>query len=241
MARRIDDVKAKVKKLLELAADQEGKPEADRAMEKAFELMARYGVDERDLTAPNADDEVINRRFDIKGPYGRVQATLLATIARALHCEAIRHVCKRPTVIWVMVFGLRRHVERVEMLYSLLNPRMAILAQKVSSDPVYGSAQQTARLRRSFMNGFIAEMGRRLTVAEEAVTGADERFAVAVINDEDRAKIARNEFYGCGDSGFSSVKSTARFDPDAYGMGALAARSQDIGHDRLPQRPALSG
>ena len=46
MARDTDDLKSRVQKLLNQAADREGTPEGDTFYEKAFDLMARYGFDE---------------------------------------------------------------------------------------------------------------------------------------------------------------------------------------------------
>ena len=84
--RDIDKIKEKVQKLLNLAADRAGTPEGDSFYEKAFALMAAYGFDERDLTAPDEGDVVAHKHYEFAGAYSDMQSRLLLAIAQALHC-----------------------------------------------------------------------------------------------------------------------------------------------------------
>lgn len=164
----IDKVKERVQKLLNQAADRAGTAEGEVFYQKAFDLMAAYGFEERDLRNHSDADEVIMRTFALSGAYTDMQASLLLNVCSALHCVAYMESARRSRkVSAVTAFGLRRHVERAEMLYAVLNPQMAAGAQQVSGNRVLGVATVVAR--RSYMGGFISVVADRLQAAEGSV------------------------------------------------------------------------
>ena len=87
---RCGDVREKVRKLLNQAADREGTPEGDVFRDKAFALIAQYGLDPAKLGDPTdagAEMKVVD--LDMSGAYQRQQIGLLNALARALHCEVV--------------------------------------------------------------------------------------------------------------------------------------------------------
>lgn len=117
-------IERKIKGLLAQAADREGTPEGDAFRDKAFSLMAQYGVEQ--ATLPNADaDDIANTAISLSGCYTDMQAILLAAISQALHCRSLSWKQRGSTrVSRTIVYGRRCHLDRVTMLFSLLNPQM---------------------------------------------------------------------------------------------------------------------
>lgn len=221
MARGQESIKDKVRKLLNQAADQEGTPEAALFYDKAFSLMAHHGFDERDLGGDGAQRGMERLDTDFAGSYSDMQMNLLNTLAHALHCVAV--ASRRPRAVGVVsgsVFGLRPHVERVDLLFTLLNPMMAGFA---------AGAGSTVAQRRSFMAGFAAETGRRLTEAEAEVGREHQGYGLALIDDREQARAFMEESV----DGVASHRRRARLDADAYTRGASAARNADLGQTRL--------
>lgn len=221
MVRSQESIRDKVRKLLNQAADQEGTPEAAVFYDKAFSLMARHGFDERDVAS--GEDIRGRQRLDIEfqGSYSDMQMNLLNTLADALHCVAV--AMRRPRAVGVVsgsVFGLRAHVERVDLLFALLNPTMAGLSLGAGS-----SVSQ----RRSFMAGFAAETGRRLADAETQVSEEHAGYGLALIDDREQARSFMEESV----DSVANHRRKARLDADAYTRGASAARTTDLGQTKL--------
>lgn len=154
------DIAAKVKKLLAKAADQQGKPEGEVYYQKAFDLMARYGISEAEL-AEGEPDENTHVRFTLEGSYTDMKKELVGAIAVGLRCAIVyQPVYKSTRVEWVDVYGLRRNVERIELLYAMLVGVMAALAEESAQrrEPWVSAASQ----KRSFMLGFANGIRRRL-------------------------------------------------------------------------------
>ncbi|WKD56865.1 hypothetical protein CAPI_01455 [Corynebacterium capitovis DSM 44611] len=234
-----DKVRDKVAKLLNQAADRAGTPEGDAFYDKAFALMAEYGFSERDVSKPDDGDDVVRRTFDFTGSYTDKQAALLFAIAVALHCAGFQ--CKMPRstkVVSATVFGLRRHAERVEVLYALLSPGMALGAQRVKHCG-YGDASTVVK-RRSFMAGFARSVGERLSSAERTVADRDTRYSLALMSDSERADKARDEFASREGFFLGSYRSSCAIDGVSYGDGLEAGRAVDLGQTRMPSRRAIS-
>lgn len=220
-------MKEKVRKLLAQAADQEGTPEAALFYSKAFSLMARYGFDERDLGSGAADGGLRELNVVLRGSYTDMQMNLLNILADCLHCVAV--AVRRPRAVGVesgTVFGLGVHIDRVEMLFSLLNPAMAGRAY---------DAGATVSERRSYMAGFAAEIGRRLRIAEADMGEQRPGYGLALIDDRERARSFMEESVGR----VSSHRRRGRLDARAYTRGASDARSADLGQSRVAQVKSL--
>ena len=235
--RDIDKVKEKVQKLLNQAADREGTPEGDTFYAKAFRLMASYGFDERDLTSPDEGDEVIHKVFDISGHYSDMQARLLLAVAGALHCTGFMTPVRYSTrADSVTVFGLRRHIERISMLFSLLLPVMFAGAKRLTAAE---SRESVVVRRRSFMTGFAAKIGERLAEAENTVAEHDGGYGLVLIDDHLAAEAARDEYAWEHGLIFGSNRRARSFDRHAYFRGQDAGALTDLGQTRVQSRPAL--
>ena len=236
--RDIEKVKEKVQKLLNLAADRSGTPEGDSFYEKAFALMAAYGFDERDLTQPDEGDQTAHKHYEFSGAYSDMQSRLLLSIAQALHCTGFYQGVPQSTrVKSADIFGSRRHMERVDLLYSMLLPVMIAEARRVESD---GWASAVVR-RRSFMRGFAATVAERLENAERTVTPADSPYALALVDDAVEAERARDA-YAATQGLYVKVGGNRRcgtLDADAYYRGQDAGGMTDLGQTRVQSRRAL--
>lgn len=245
-----DKIKQRVQKLLNQARDQEGTPEGDAFYARAFELMAQYGYEQRDLRDNDDGSEVGQRAYEFSGAYTDMQANLLLTIARALHCSGFtQRVYNSTRIKDAVIFGCARHLERVDMLYALevpgervdmlyalLQPAMLADAQLVRASHWGESAVVR---RRSFMSGFASSIGTRLAAAEKTVEDSDSGYGLVLLGDYDKAAAARDEFAAAEGFVLSGYSSKRSFDPDAYSAGHAAGERSDIGQTRVRARPAL--
>lgn len=235
--RDIDKIKDKVQKLLNQAADRQGTPEGDSFYTKAFDLMATYGFDQRELGAPDDGDEVMHKTYRFAGAYTDMQSRLLFAIARALHCTGFFQGVRNSTrVEEATIFGLRRHMERVDMLYSLLAPVMLTGARRLRAA---SWAESTVVIRRSFMTGFAATIEHRLTQAEETIAQGDQGYALALIDDSLAADIARDAFVHQAGLFLGSKSQHRSLNAEAYFQGRDAGDMTDLGQTRVNARPAL--
>lgn len=238
--RNIDSIKNRVQKLLDKAHDQQGLPEGDLCLAKAVDIMARYGFDERDLKTPNNDDEIISRAYKFAGAYTQQQGHLLLGIAEALHCKGFIMARAHSNALEsATVFGARRHIERVDLLYTLLNPMMLTLAQRADVVDLNTIGASTVVRRRSFMRGFIHRLANRLREAEGTVADDGGQYAVALRDDAERARSAYDEHLAGIGVKFRRP-SRVQFDRHSADNGAAAADTTDIGQARVSNRPALT-
>lgn len=161
----------RIRKLFAKAESVAGTPEAEVLLERAYALLAKYGVDE--ALARSAPDEgpaeVIVLDHVVSGRYVPDQVGLVAALAGALHCRAVVETRVDGTRV-VHVVGVRRHVERVGMLAGALCGVM--LAAAARQRPAPGVSAVTHR--KSFMTGFAFEVGRRLAAAEQGAVAASD-------------------------------------------------------------------
>lgn len=228
----IDRIERKIRGLLAKAKDQDGTPEGDAFRRKAFDLMARYGVDEAALGSPEGA-EVVRVEVRLPGAYTGSQASLLVHLAAALHC-ATAQVGGGVRVQSVELFGRKRHTDRVMMLWSILNPQMLAAANKAarragsSSSPVF---------KRSFMRGYIYAVYVALEEAEKGATAdAGRSHEVAVISDQDKAQEAMRAMYG---GRLRSSRDGGRNDWNAVHSGSQEGSRADIGRTRVGGRAAI--
>lgn len=231
-------VRQKVQKLLNQAEDREGTPEGDLFYAKAFALMAEHGFAERDLDAAGGDADVTHTTISFTGSYTDMQNNLLWAIANALHCSGFSNRKRRsPSIINSIVFGDRRHLDRVEMLYSMLNPMMLSAAKRLEVEPWRGESLVVKR--RSFMEGFATTIGARLEDAEDDVSDSDGRYALVLVRDLDKAHAARDEYIASKGLALGQYNRKFSFDADAWGQGVNAGKMADIGQDRIAGQLAL--
>lgn len=237
-ATSIDKVKERVHKLLNQAADQEGSPEGETFYRKAFELMANYGFEERDLARPDDDVEVMRKQYSFSGTYTDMQARLFADVAGGLHCVVFYNKNYGGTSVnSATVFGVRSHVERLDVLYSLLLPQMLAGARYVKGDPAAGLGTVVAR--RSYMRGFSATIFERLCAAESAVAESSDGYSLALISDYEKACDARDAFAAEQGLFLTPERSAGAVHCESFAMGASDAAVSDLGQTRVRARPAL--
>ncbi|AGS34726.1 hypothetical protein B841_06265 [Corynebacterium maris DSM 45190] len=241
MARDTDDLKSRVQKLLNQAADREGTPEGDTFYEKAFDLMARYGFDERDLAAPGAgEDGMTSRAYEFSGSYTDMQMQLLNCISSGLHCVALGVRRPRATSITTgTVYGVARHVERVDLLFAILKPKMIALAMNLSEDLDDPLAASLVARRRSFMHGYSNAIFRRLKQAEARIEESQPGYGLALIDDAARAREYMDEMLAGSDGYVTNHRSRRKLDAAAFAAGGAEASRADLGQRRFGGRRAI--
>lgn len=155
----------RVRKLFAKAESVAGTPEAEALLERAYALLAKYGVDEAlARSGPGAQPtEVTVLDHVVSGKYQPDQVGLVASLAAAMHCRAVTSTRGNGTRV-VHIVGVRRHVERVGMLAGALTAVMLVAAARQRPGPGVSSVTH----RKSFMTGFAFEVGRRLAAAESS-------------------------------------------------------------------------
>lgn len=175
-----DPILAKVRKLLAKAEDPAATPEeAETYTAKAAQLVADYGIDQALLAAADpARDPVGDRVVVLDAPYAADKSDLLAAVAVALRCRAVRR--RRDDGggrrLSLHLFGHDSDLDRVEVLFTSL---LLQAAQGMSRTPV-PPWEHKAAFRRSWLAGFTAAIHRRLVAAErQAAQQAESRFEAA--------------------------------------------------------------
>ncbi|ANE05447.1 DUF2786 domain-containing protein [Corynebacterium crudilactis] len=228
-------IERKIRGLLAKAADQEGTPEGDAFQAKAFELMAHYGVEESQVNGDESS-QLIAESISLGGAHTPMQFRLLSSISEALSCTIVGTGNGRK-ITKVTIFGRRRHVERVMMLFTILNPQMATGATKAAKTANNPWGETTAVLKRSWMRGFIYSIGQRLkniekTVVEEATaqgTGTE----ISLVDDLRAAEeMAEKEH-----PDRKTLTTRARYDAELVQKGSDSAENTDIGQTRINKQP----
>ncbi|AXH46821.1 hypothetical protein SEA_ACOLYTE_78 [Mycobacterium phage Acolyte] len=206
----------KVAKLLRQAEDVAGTPEEAVFQAKAFELISKYGLEMAQVHATKEGLDIselpdaIKWSTKIEGKYVAQQALLLHGIAMALHCKTVYRSSKYDGYT-LFVFGVERHVERVQFLWSILRPQMLRLVDKVRPETMHhrekfdwrtgeyrtvSGAGQVKSYRRAWIAGFAQTVGERVRAEEnKAVEGAGGGALVLYRDDKQRAAVALREAF----------------------------------------------
>src|SRR5436305_15001867 len=160
--------------LLAKAESRAGTPEGDLFEERAFQLLAKHGIEHADIkVGRTVDDAVMREDYSLTGSFLHQQIMLLAAIASALHCTTAYWQCS-PTSATVEVYGAPRHLERVRILYPPLRSRMLGHAADALQPATPGVAPHDPEI--SWMHGFSLGIRARLQAAEAAAPAeADQR------------------------------------------------------------------
>lgn len=199
----------KVAKLLRKAESVAGTPEEAVYRDRAFALIAEYGLAEamvraaRDGTtdsddADNGAPKVVERVFIVTSKYGSHQ--ILSFLGNALHCKGVhwksgKTGCPRETVKMAL-FGMPDHIERVHFLWDLLQPQaLRALDLLPEDDSWYSTASE---FRRSWVVGYALGIAERLREHEQhAVDTAESGTAVVLYDlykrDEEQAEAVIKE------------------------------------------------
>jgi len=245
-----DKLKDKVAKLLRQAEDVAGTPEEAVFQAKAFELMAKYGIDQAQVDAAKRGLDVSDLRDAIKwtvvidGKYAQAQMLLLHNLALALHSKTV-YTKDYTGVLSMHVYGVPTHIERIQMLWSILQPQMMRLVNTVRPDyDISGYKRQynytthqieTKRTsgagklksyRRSWIAGFGSAVGERLKQQETKALESDSSGALVLFRgDADKAALALREAHPR-----TRMASRSRIDPDGYIHGQRDGRNATFNH-----------
>lgn len=233
----------KVAKLLRQAEDVAGTPEEAVFQAKAFELISKYGLEMAQVQATKEGLDIselpdaIKWQVLVTGKYVAQQALLLHGIARALHCKTVYTNIGGTTSQRVYVFGVERHVERVQFLWEILRPQMLRLVEKVRPEVVHqrtkydwrtgeyrkvSTAGQTKSYRRAWIAGFAQTIGDRVRAEEnKAVEGAGGGALVLYKSDENRAAVALREAF----PRTRSARQTTHYNQSGYAHGQRDGRN----------------
>jgi len=159
--------------LLAKAESQAGTPEGDLFEERAFQLLAKHGIDHSQIRSGcTTADSVVREDYPVNGDYVNQQIMLLARIASALHCAAAYWLHSQFSAT-VVIYGVPQHLERIHLLYAPLRSRM--LSQATDAPGSAFSARQLLDRRIGWMQGFTLGIRARLQAAETAAAAEADR------------------------------------------------------------------
>lgn len=247
-----DKLKDKVAKLLRQAEDVAGTPEEAVFQAKAFELMAKYGIDQASVEATKQGLDTSDLRdaiqwiVKIEGKYAQAQMLLLHNLAQALHSKTVYSQGRYgDKVLRMYVYGVPTHIERIQALWSILQPQMMRLVETVrpSYDPTrlkrrynyathefetYRSsgAGEVKSYRRSWIAGFGQAVGDRLREQEnKAVESAGGGALVLFRGDSERAAVALRKAHPR-----LGRATRSRINPSGYAHGQRDGRNASFNH-----------
>jgi hypothetical protein len=222
---------ATVRKLLAKAERAATTAESEIYTAKAVELMARHGIDAALLAAADpGSDEIGPLRVAMQDPYSAGKARLLGWTAAALGCRWVLHGAWGGRVAAVTVFGHASDRERVEVLYTSL--LLQATAQLVRVRPPW-PGESVAAYRRSWLEGFSAQVHRRLVEAEERAAGhaaarapAGPQRGVAVVLADRRRRVDKQ--FAATYPRLATLRPSA-LSGTGRAAGALAGQRADLG------------
>ncbi|AFI24992.1 hypothetical protein [Mycobacterium phage SWU1] len=237
----------KVAKLLRQAEDVAGTPEEAVFQAKAFELMAKYGLEMAQVEASKQGldttdlPDAIQWVTYVTGKYVAAQALLLHGMAQALHCKTVYASLTGGQRIYV--YGVPRHIERLQFLWSIMQPQMMRLVENVRPEQAFeprykydyntgeykpkSTAGQLKSYRRSWIAGFAQAVKERLTAEEnKAVESAGGGALVLYRGDKERAALALRQAH----PRTKNVKPRTRYDLSGYAHGQRDGRNAAMNH-----------
>jgi len=222
-----------VAKLLRQAESVAGTPEEAAFQSRAFEIMAKYGLEMTFVNAAREGLDVTDMPREATewiarlggGLYIGGQAQILMAMARALHCRSCYSTRngwaaadgKPSSTVWI--YGMPHHIERLQILWEILRPQ--ILRQVKQAKPDYWSDTNTKVFRRSWLSGFANAVSTRITEQEDkAVESAGGGALVLYRSDTQAARDALTKAH----PRLSSRRSNRQFDRSGYAAGQQAGR-----------------
>lgn len=238
----------KVAKLLRQAEDVAGTPEEAVFQAKAFELVSKYGIDMAQVNAAKLGLDTFQIpdaiRWDVvmSGKYVPQQILLLHGLVQALHCKAVLNKSRSGQTM--IIFGLQRHIDRVEFLWSILQPQMLRLVETVRPDDGFqarvtydwrtgerrekGTGGQLRSYRRAWIAGFAQAVSERVRAEEnKALREAESSGALVLFKgDSERAALALREAF----PRTGVRRGSTRYDHRGYAHGVRDGRSATMQH-----------
>ncbi|MDR3080665.1 MAG: DUF2786 domain-containing protein [Streptomyces sp.] len=161
----------KVKALLRQAEDPGvTEPEARTFLDKAAELMAKYGIERAMLDDVSDPGKPVDKVVDVHPPYVKEARRLLSWIAGEMRCTAV-YPGGKANRHRVHLFGFEADLHAVEVLFTSL--RLQMLRGADTADFRHRPEGEDARAyKRSWMLGFIREVITRIGAAQRAARAA---------------------------------------------------------------------
>lgn len=184
--------KQRIMSLLAKAEDSAAtEAEAEAFRGKAYELIAKYGLDQAKLRAEmgakSAHDELLVKSIFLKGKYLTDQQLMLNGIGKAIHVQLVHRRKGKDGSVEVLAFGYESDIERLEMLFSSL---WLQASAKVAKTPTpFG--ENRVRFVKSFLIHFLTVVHERLVAAEKKAYDEDESLSnmTVVLRDRDSSAI----------------------------------------------------
>ena len=249
----IDKLKRRAAAILNQAANAANEHEKRVFQDKAFKLMADYGLSEAELRAMQADPgKVVLKRIVFSGTYNFAQCQLMHRLAESLHCQSTH----KTSYSSGMIYGVESHVQRVVMLFEILAPQLIKEMSQTqpwqAKDPdwkrtTYWTAGEKAAItrehRRGFGIGFAEEIGVRLwrkenAMVTEARESADEnqnKAALVLMADHEKAQKALELAHPGKKLRVAQIKTPE----EGYHDGRAAGSRADMGDRTLKNKIAI--
>lgn len=175
---------ATIRSLLVKAEDKAATPEEAEAFRaKAYDLIAKYGIDEAELAMSNPDLNIVgDRKIVMHAPFAQEKVSLFMAVAGPMGVRAVQRkewASGKPwregrsdrQVVVLHVFGTVGDLDRADLLYTSLLLQQANEAAKESA-PGYLNMQEKAAWRRSWLVGYAERISVRLARAEREAQAA---------------------------------------------------------------------
>lgn len=174
-----------IKALLAKAESTDSEAEAEALNQKAYQLMAKYGIEQALLEDQGVTNPEAQRVYlEVKGTYHNRRVLLMTGLARALGCKRYISTSKgRQKSSWAVVYGMPADIERLEILFKSLDLQLGVALKKsLKNKPSYVHGKTWSV---NFITAFIAKVVERVEAAEataneEETQFGDGRFAVVL-------------------------------------------------------------
>ncbi|MFI2035027.1 DUF2786 domain-containing protein [Streptomyces bottropensis] len=144
---------------------------------KAYELMAKYGIEQAMLDDVAEPERPVDRIVDLYPPYVKEGRRLLARIGYEMRCRSV-YPGGKDNRHRVHLFGFEADIQVTEVLFASL--RLQMLEGADRADRLHRPEGEDARAyKRSWMLGFIREVTARIGAAQQAARAAAEEEAGA--------------------------------------------------------------
>jgi hypothetical protein len=147
--------------------------EARAYLDKATELMAKYGIEQAMLDDDVAEPErPVDRIVDLYPPYVKEGRRLLSRIGYEMRCRSV-YPGGKDNRHRVHLFGFETDLQATEVLFASL--RLQMLEGADRADRLHRPEREDARAyKRSWMLGFIREVTARIGAAQQTARSATE-------------------------------------------------------------------
>lgn len=166
----------KIAKLLRQSESAAGTPEEAAFQIRAFELMAKWGIDEAvarmaaEQTHGAPEKQASWIYLTTEGKYKPMQAHVIHMLAGAMQCKSLqmatmgRITCK--------VYGVDEHLHRLRIMWDILRPQL--LRGLKNAEPPFGYTHsgELRVYRRNWVAGYASQIAERIRNQENAAAAA---------------------------------------------------------------------